>query len=101
MWLHHLWFNSFVPSFWGNGPEALGQTVLYGLIALAVIPPFRHWLERHIKSIHDKLDKHHEAILAQNEEHHESAMALAQEHHEAHMAAIKGQKPRDANGRFK
>ena len=101
MWLHNLWFNYFWSSLKGNGPEALVQTVLYGLIALAVVPPFRHWFERHVKSIHDKLDAHHEEVLRQGERHHVGAMNQAKRHHEEHMAALKGTSPkRGANGRF-
>lgn len=102
MWhdLHHLWFGYFVPSLWGNGPEALFQTVLYGLIALVFVPPIRHWAERHVKAIHDKLDHHHEMMLQQAESHHEEHMALVQKHHEAVLAAVKPGPKRDARGRF-
>ena len=63
--------NTFWPSLNGNGPEALAQTLVYGLIAVALIPPIRRAIERftkrHVDSIkahvtaehqlvHDKLD---------------------------------------------
>jgi hypothetical protein len=103
-WLHVLWYGYYVPSLWGNGPEATVQTVVYGGAAYLLIPPVRQWINNHMKSIHDKLDghhkaqlaqaqKHHEAILQQNEEHHEEAMKQAQTHHEAHMAALKPKRP--------
>lgn len=53
--LHTLWFGYFVPSFWGNGPEAIAQTVLYGAIALLFVPPFRRWMQRHVDSIKEHL----------------------------------------------
>lgn len=98
---HHVWYGYFVPSLWGNGPEAIFQTVLYGLIALAVVPPFRHWFERHIKSIHEKLDHQHEEHLTLMAHHHKEAMALARKHHAEHLVALGSTKNmRDAKGRF-
>jgi hypothetical protein len=97
--VHWTWFHYFVPSLWGNGPEAVVQTVLYSVAAVVFIPPIRHWFAGHIKSIHDKLDGHHEELLQQAESHHEEVMQQAQDHHEAHMKAL-GQKKRGPNGRF-
>jgi hypothetical protein len=95
--IHHLWFTYFWPSLMGNGPEALAQTVLYGLIALIFIPPFRRWFARHIKSIHEKLDGHHEEMLRQAERHHVAQLKLARENHNAHMQALaKRTQPRKA-----
>lgn len=66
-WLYHFWYGYLVPSLWGNGPEALAQTIVYGLIAIAVIPPLRKRAEafakRHMGDLHAKLD-HHEALMA-------------------------------------
>jgi hypothetical protein len=89
--LYHLWFSYFVPSFWGNGPEAIAQTVLYGLIALAVIPPFRHWFERHIKSLHEKLDIAHEKGDEMTKKMDERFRAIHEKmdaQHLAHMDAL-------------
>jgi F0F1-type ATP synthase membrane subunit b/b' len=97
--LHHVWYGYFWPSDLGNGPEAIQQTVLYGLIALVFVPPIRHWAERHVKAIHDKLDHHHEQLLQQAEEHHERQMQQAETHHQEHLAAI-SRKGRDSKGRF-
>ena len=55
-WLYTLWFGYFWPSLKGNGPEALVQTVVYGLIAYAFVPVFRKFINSHMKSIHRKLD---------------------------------------------
>jgi hypothetical protein len=75
-WLPVFWFHYLVPSMWGNGPEAAAQTVLYGIIALILIPPFRKFLGKHIveplkthltaehKKLHDKLDDLHIKIDA-------------------------------------
>lgn len=73
-WLHHLWFGYFVPSLWGNGPEAIVQTVLYGAAALFLIPPVRRWFMAHVvehlkqhittetQALHVKLDEAHAKI---------------------------------------
>ena len=55
-WLHHVWFTWVYPSLLGNGPEAVVQTIVYGLIAVAVVPVLRHWAERETKKIHAKMD---------------------------------------------
>jgi hypothetical protein len=99
--ISYIWLQYFWGSLKGNGPEAIVQTVVYGLIALVFVPPIRHWAERHVKAIHDKLDHHHEQLLQQAEEHHESQVSLMKEHHAAHLAAISGKPKRDEKGRFK
>jgi mono/diheme cytochrome c family protein len=91
--VHWTWFHYFVPSLWGNGPEAIAQTVVYGVAAVLFVPPIRRWFGAHIKSIHDKLDGHHEELLRQGERHHVAAMKQAQKHHEEHLAAIAAAKP--------
>jgi len=72
----YLWFNHFWPSILSNGPEALVQTVVYGIIAVVFVPPVRRWFLGHFRSVkahaaaesqalHAKLDhiiKHHPAI---------------------------------------
>ena len=64
--MSNLWFNYFWASLKGNGPEALIQTVVYGLIAMAIWPPARKAIERfakrHAEELHAKLD-HHEALM--------------------------------------
>lgn len=55
-WLHHLWFGYFWPSLEGNGPEALVQTVVYGIIAYLFIPVVRKFVNSHMTSLHRKLD---------------------------------------------
>jgi hypothetical protein len=76
-WLHTLWFGYFWPSDKGNGPEALTQTVIYATIAVLLVPPIRHALERfakrHVASlkahaeaenakIHEKIDAGHQLM---------------------------------------
>jgi hypothetical protein len=46
--LHTLWFGYFKPSLLSNGPEALVQTVVYALIAVAVWPPARRAVRRFV-----------------------------------------------------
>ena len=87
--IHQLWFSYFIPSLWGNGPEALVQTVVYGVAAWIFIPKVRKYVDNHVKSIHERLERHHA-----------EAMAQADDHHQEHLRAIKGTKKRDANGRF-
>ena len=54
-WLHNLWFATWA-SLHGNGPEALVQTVVYGLIAVAVYPPIRKWAKHEADHLHAKVD---------------------------------------------
>lgn len=65
-WLHSLYFGYLLPSLYGNGPEAIAQTVLYGAIALIFVPPIREWFERHYHSIKEhataEADKLHARI---------------------------------------
>lgn len=64
-WLYTLWFGYFWPSLKGNGPEALCQTVVYGLVAIAVYPPLRRWAKSETDHLHAKLNhviKHHPDI---------------------------------------
>lgn len=73
-WLPNLWFNYAWSSDKGNGPEAIQQTILYGAVALVLIPPLRHALERFAKrhvadlkahvteehrKLHEKVDASH------------------------------------------
>lgn len=88
-WLSNLWFNYFWASLKGNGPEAIVQTVVYGLIALVVVPPFRRWVGDHMRSLHSKLDAHHEALLSQAEGHHEQHLDLVREHHAVVLSTLK------------
>ena len=67
--LYVLWFGYFKPSLYGNGPEALIQTVAYAAVAVAVYPPLRKWAtkeERAMRAeLHSKVDhiiKHHPDI---------------------------------------
>jgi hypothetical protein len=61
-WLYHLWYGYLIPSLYGNGPEAIAQTIVYGLIAIAVIPPARHFVERHVDSIKAHVSAEHDAM---------------------------------------
>ena len=101
-WLHHLWFGYFVPSLWGNGPEAIVQTVVYGLAAVLFIPPVRKFFKRHFEAAKELAERHHEEHLALIAKHHKEAMRKADLHHAEIMT---GQTPppkngRDAKGRF-
>ena len=63
-WLHSLWFHYFVPSLWGNGPEALIEMAAVGIVGALIWPRVRHAVEtfvkRHLHSgnaeLHRKLD---------------------------------------------
>lgn len=67
-WLHNLWFNYAWSSDKGNGPEALQQTVIYGLIAVVLIPPIRHAMERfakrHVESIKSHVEHENAKVHA-------------------------------------
>lgn len=60
--LHHLWFGYFWPSDEGNGPEALQQTVVYGLLAVIFVPLVRKWFMARMAALHEKLDHAHDKI---------------------------------------
>ena len=51
-----LWFDYGYPSLKGNGPEALVQTIVYGMIAFAVYPPLRKWAKRETEHLHAKVN---------------------------------------------
>lgn len=51
-----LWFGYVWPSLKGNGPEAIFQSIVYGMIAFAVYPPLRDWAKRESAHIHGRLD---------------------------------------------
>lgn len=53
---HTLWFGYFYPSIKGNGPEAIVQTIVYFLIAVAFVPLVRKAIKREAKKLHGKLD---------------------------------------------
>lgn len=89
-WLTNVWFGYFWPSLQGNGPEALVQTVAYGAIAYAVVPPFRKWVNGHFHRLGVKQDEHHAERLTQAEAHHAEALALAAKHHAEQLKAING-----------
>lgn len=65
-WLHTLWFGYGWSSDKGNGPEAIQQTVIYAVIAVLLVPPFRRLLQKELKKgnkeIHEKLDHAHALI---------------------------------------
>ena len=67
-WLNSLWDNTFWPSLNGNGPEALAQTLVYGLIAVALIPPIRRAIERftkrHVADLKQHITAEHAAVHA-------------------------------------
>ena len=52
-----LWFDYGYPSLKGNGPEAIIQTIVYGMIAFAVYPPLRKWAKRETEHLHAKVDR--------------------------------------------
>lgn len=84
----------------GNGPEALQQVVLGAVLLAVFVPPIRHWFERHIKSLHDKLDHQHQERIDQAAHHHKEALALARKNHAEHMVALESKSNRDSKGRF-
>jgi hypothetical protein len=57
-WFYTLWFGYSWPSDRGNGPEALQQTILYGVIAAIFIPIVRNFIRRELKKEHDEIHEH-------------------------------------------
>lgn len=99
-WLHQIWFGYFVPSLWGNGPEALVQTAVYGSIAYLCVPPVRRWVNGHVHALHmralhveDAVRNAHNDHVALAQQHHQEVMEQAERHHAEHLAAIRASKP--------
>jgi len=90
-WLHHLWFGYFVPSLWGNGPEALVQTVVYAALAVIFIPPVRHWFAGHFKGMKEHAEKLHEEALRLAEDHHKQHLDLVKAHHAEVLSTLNPQ----------
>ena len=64
-WLYTLWYGYVWPSLKGNGPEAVVQTVVYGVLAIILIPPVRRFAKAEFEKVHAKMDhiiKHHPDI---------------------------------------
>jgi hypothetical protein len=106
---HWTWFHYFVPSLWGNGPEAAVQTVVYSLAAVLLIPPVRRWAARHVENLKDHITGETKA-LHQKLDHHEELMHHIIKHHPdippfTSDTIVKKNPPmkkvgRDAHGRF-
>jgi hypothetical protein len=79
-WLSNLWFNYAWSSDKGNGPEAIQQTVIYGLVAIAVVP----WVHRYIKAefhkMHMKIEEGQKAIHAKLDKTNALSHFIIQEH---------------------
>ena len=58
----HIWTGYFWPSIQGNGPEALVQTIVYGTIAIILVPPIRRWFKAEYERIHAKIDFGHKEL---------------------------------------
>ena len=59
--LYVLWFGYFKPSLYGNGPEALIQTVVYAAVAFAVYPPLHRWVTKEERAVNAEIHRavHH------------------------------------------
>ena len=61
--LYVLWFGYFKPSLYGNGPEALIQTVAYAAVAVAVYPPLRKWATKEERAVNAELHRKVDHII--------------------------------------
>jgi hypothetical protein len=93
---HWTWFHYFVPSLWGNGPEAVVQTVVYGIAAVLILPPTRHWMQRHVDSIKEHMSGETKALHEKMDEAHQKIDHIIKNHPD-----IPDFRKRDANGKFK
>ena len=93
-WLYTLWYGYAWPSLKGNGPEAGIQTLLYGAIAYAIVPPFRKWVNGHFKRVQET----HDSIHAKLEAHHAEHMDLAIFHHAKQVGELADRLPKKAVG---
>lgn len=83
--------------------------ILAGIASYLFVPRIRHWVDNHVKGIHEKLESQHKERLALAEAHHKEALEQAQKHHEAqlelaksnhaeHMAALQSVQDRPPDG---
>jgi hypothetical protein len=61
-WLPSLWFGYTWPSLKGNGPEALVQTIVYGAVAIILIPPVRKFIKREFDKVHKTIKDGHDEL---------------------------------------
>ena len=61
-WLYTLWYGYVWPSLKGNGPEAVVQTVVYGVLAIILIPPVRRFAKAEFEKVHARLDAAHSKL---------------------------------------
>lgn len=79
-WLYTLWFGYAWSSDKGNGPEAIQQTIVYGLAAIILIPPVRRFLKFEFDKVHAKIDRGHQELHEKLDELHRKV-----DHGHAHM----------------
>ena len=94
--LHHVYFNVWhflygqiqLQNWFGN---VVAGVVVFVLVDICWQLFLKKWVKRAIAEIHrEELARHHREVVE----------PLMEKHHAEHLAAIKGQKSRDAKGRF-
>ena len=94
--LHNVYFHTWhflynqvqLTNWFGN---CVAGVVVFVLVDICWQLFAKKWVKRAIAEIHrEELKRHHEEVVK----------PLMEKHHAEHLAAIKGQKSRDAKGRF-
>jgi UPF0716 family protein affecting phage T7 exclusion len=84
-WLYIYWFNYEWPSDKGNGPEAITEIIVVGIITALLVPPVRRWFLRGFHSIKAHITKEHAAAKEHMEaEHKKIRDTMETEHAKIH-----------------
>jgi hypothetical protein len=75
-WLHTLWFGYAWPSDKGNGPEAIMELIVVGIVTAILVPPIRDWFKAEYDKVHAKIDKGHADLHAKLDGLHDSHSEL-------------------------
>ena len=75
-WLYHQWFGYEWPSDKGNGPEAITELIVLGIITAIVIPPIRRWFLSKFHHMHERLEEVHATVIAHHDEAQEARAEL-------------------------
>lgn len=95
--IHTLWFNYEVPSLYGNGPEAITELIIVGIISALLIPPIRRWIKSEFHKVHEKIDLGHKEIHERLDRSHERQDELLRhvQHVIKHTKAIPDLPPKE------
>jgi hypothetical protein len=62
--IYNFWYHYEVPSLYGNGPEAVTELIVVGIVTALLIPPIRKWIQGEFHKVHSKIDAGHAELHA-------------------------------------